>query len=82
MLLKFLTRRTVKKVNVTTAALFTAYDQLADGNRVETLEQFHAYGRRWNVDTVTMVDDARDAVAKRFAEQSARMAARRAAGYR
>lgn len=50
----------------TTAQLIRAYDQLADGNRVTSAEEFHAYGKRWNVDTHAMVDKARAELDARF----------------
>ncbi|RWN55863.1 MAG: hypothetical protein EOR99_35010 [Mesorhizobium sp.] len=70
-------RKTTKALDATTAKLIRAYDQLADGNHVANVEEFHAYGKRWNVDTVSLVDKARADLEQRMAEQSARMAERR-----
>lgn len=58
--------------------LSRAYDRLEDGNRVTNTAEFHAYGRRWNVDTETMMDGARAKVERDAAARRASMARYRA----
>ena len=85
-MLKFWNRKptTAQAIAATTAKLHTAYDQLADGNRVTSTAEFHAYGTRWNVDTNKLVDDTTarleqvktDAIARHARRMNARNAIR------
>ena len=66
------------QVNEATAKLNAAYDQLADGNRVRTVAEFHAYGSRWGVDTHTLVGAANAKLDQVRADAIARRARRAA----
>ena len=64
------------ELNQVTGKLLAAYDQLAAGNRVRNVDEFHDYGRAYGVDTVALVDQAHVGLNRRSADMAARRAAR------
>ncbi|BCH33187.1 hypothetical protein MesoLjLc_51170 [Mesorhizobium sp. L-8-10] len=55
-----------------THKLFSAYDQLADGNRVSSAAEFKAYCDRYDLDHASMMQEARQRLAYLDTEGAAR----------
>ena len=70
--------KAAKQIAKVDAKLDAAYGQLAAGNRVSNVAEFHEYGRAYGVNTVALVDKARAdmaAVSSAYANRRAERAA-------